>query len=89
MIVETTFLAVRSINGATPDIFLLHHFDVSCTKCLATYGVWGPAPESEKRLRQEQESWLTKHLPDVCPYHRDSFPIPDAKFGLSLHHILP
>jgi hypothetical protein len=27
-------------------------------------------------LRHECESWLAEHLPNVCPYHKDSFPVP-------------
>jgi hypothetical protein len=74
----TTFLAVRDLNGATstPDRTLVRHFDVSCAKCRETYGVWGPATEMGDELRHECESWLAEHLPNVCPYHKDSFPVP-------------
>lgn len=78
MSTETIFMAVRSINGAisTPDANLLHHYDASCVKCHQTYEVWGPPPVMDEDSRQDRETWLTEYLPNVCPFHKDAFPVP-------------
>jgi hypothetical protein len=79
MSTQTTFMAVRSVQqggGSTLEGTLMHHFDVSCAKCRETYAVWGPAPEMDESLRQDREKWLAELLPNVCPFHRDSFPVP-------------
>ena len=72
------YMAVRSSQGgpSTHDANLICHFDVSCAKCREIYGVWGPAPQLEDGVRQDREDWLTEHLPNVCPFHKDSFPLP-------------
>ena len=75
------FMAIRSTpeTTSTLDESYVHHFDVSCTKCHQTYGLWGPRgprPESNDQPRQEKEHWLTQFLADVCPFHKDSFPMP-------------
>ena len=78
MATATPYMAVRATglaNEATEGD-LIHHFDVSCAKCRETYAVWGPGPDLEEELRQGQEYWLTEHLQAVCPFHRDSFPLP-------------
>ena len=77
MSTQSTFMAVRFVLGATsmPDNTVIHHFDVSCAKCRETYCVWGPGPEMADDLRQDRENWLAEHLPNVCPFHRDSFPL--------------
>jgi hypothetical protein len=78
MSTETIFMAIRSVDGPTVtlDGTLIRHFGVSCAKCRENYDVWGPAPELEKSLRQDRENWLTEHLPNVCPFHKHSFPVP-------------
>jgi hypothetical protein len=75
-----TFMAVRSVQqggGSTLEGTLIHHFDVSCAKCRESYGVWGP--EMDEGFRQDREKWLADLLPNVCPFHKDSFPVPPFK----------
>ena len=78
MSTQTTFMVVRLVQGVTStlDATVMRHFDVSCAKCRDTYSVWGPGPEMADSLRQERENWLAEHLPNVCPFHKDSFPLP-------------
>lgn len=78
MATATLYMAVRKTGPASEAIErdLVHHFDVSCAKCRETYAVWGPGPDLENQPRQDQEHWLTEHLQAVCPFHRDSFPLP-------------
>lgn len=76
-----TFMAVHSTQGTapSPDGTVICHFDVSCSKCREKYGVWGPPPELEESLRLDRENWLKEHLPNVCPFHKDSFPLPSLE----------
>jgi hypothetical protein len=78
MATGTVYLAIRSAGSTTEttDNDVVHYFDVSCAKCREMYGVWGPGPDLEENLRQDQEQWLSEHLQSVCPYHRDSFALP-------------
>jgi hypothetical protein len=32
-------------------------------------------PEMDDGLRQDREKWLAELLPNVCPFHKDSFPV--------------
>jgi len=77
---ETIFMAIRSIEGSTGtlDGTLIRHFVVVCAKCNENYDVWGPAPQMEESLRQDRENWLMEHLPNTCPFHKHSFPVPGA-----------
>lgn len=78
MTTEAIFMAVRSSNGEITTLTgtLIRHFEVSCAKCRQAYAVWGPAIEGGASLLQERKTWLTALLLNVCPYHKDSFPVP-------------
>jgi hypothetical protein len=80
---QPAFMAVHSTEGtvSTLDGTLICHFDVSCAKCQEKYCVWGPSPQLEESLRLDRENWLKEHLPNVCPYHKDSFPLPSLEVG--------
>jgi hypothetical protein len=74
MATDIPYLAIRSTEPLTVthgDV--IHHFDVSCEKCREVYGLWGPGPELDQQVREEQQRWLTEHLETVCPFHRASF----------------
>jgi hypothetical protein len=81
----TEFLAIRTTPNWTwtPDSLHLHHFDVSCGKCQQTYGAWGPPPELDENIRQDRENLLRQFLANVCPFHKDSFPISVGEDRLS------
>lgn len=74
MATDMPYIAIRSTDPPTVthgDV--IHHFDVSCKKCQDVYGLWGPGPELDRQLREDQQHWLTEHLETVCPFHRVSF----------------
>ena len=81
MSTEAVLMAVRHTDGAPPpsDSNILHHFDASCAKCRQIYGVWGPGSAMDEDNRQDRETWLKEYLPNVCPFHRDSFPVPGTE----------
>jgi hypothetical protein len=76
MIAETPLMAVRSTPGLTepPDDAFEHYFDVSCSRCQRSYGVWGLGTLADDELN-ESKGWLTGYLPTVCPHHRDAFTV--------------
>ncbi len=74
MAIDTPYLAIRSTEPLTvTQVDVIHHFDVSCKKCREVYGFWGPGPELDQQVREDQQHWLTEHLEIVCPFHRASF----------------
>jgi hypothetical protein len=80
MATDTPYLAIRSTEPSTVmhgDV--IHHFDVACKKCREVYGLWGPAPELDQQVREDQQHRLTEHLETVCPFHRSSFTVPHTE----------
>jgi len=75
------YMAIRATESAhvPTESDFVHHFNVSCAKCRETYAVWGRGSELEDDVKQDQARRLSEHLEGVCPFHRDSFPLPVAE----------